>query len=112
MTECDLLIALGVRFDDRVTGRLAAFAPHAKVIHVDIDPAEIGKNRTPDVPIVGDVKRVLAEAQQGCSPKLAPRAAKQRTPPRARLVGADPRVEGGASATTAAPPTPRSSRST
>jgi acetolactate synthase-1/2/3 large subunit len=59
MSNCDLLIALGVRFDDRVTGRLAAFAPHAKVIHVDIDPAEIGKNRTPDVPIVGDVKRVL-----------------------------------------------------
>ncbi|MGD0499230.1 MAG: biosynthetic-type acetolactate synthase large subunit [Bryobacteraceae bacterium] len=59
MTGCDLLIALGVRFDDRVTGRLAAFAPHAKVIHVDIDPAEIGKNRAPDVPIVGDVKRVL-----------------------------------------------------
>jgi len=59
MTHCDVLIALGVRFDDRVTGRLAAFAPHAKVIHVDIDPAEIGKNRTADVPIVGDVKRVL-----------------------------------------------------
>jgi len=48
-----------VRFDDRVTGRLAAFAPHAKVIHVDIDPAEIGKNRVADLPIVGDVKRVL-----------------------------------------------------
>jgi len=61
MTNADLLIALGVRFDDRVTGRLAAFAPHAKVIHVDIDPAEIGKNRAPDVPIVGDVKRVLAK---------------------------------------------------
>ena len=61
LTGCDLLIALGVRFDDRVTGRLAAFAPHAKVIHVDIDPAEIGKNRAPDVPIVGDVKRVLAK---------------------------------------------------
>jgi acetolactate synthase-1/2/3 large subunit len=59
MSNADLLIALGVRFDDRVTGRLAAFAPHAKVIHVDIDPAEIGKNRTPDVPIVGDVKHVL-----------------------------------------------------
>ena len=57
--NCDLIIALGVRFDDRVTGRLAAFAPHAKVIHVDIDPAEIGKNRVPDVPIVGDVNRVL-----------------------------------------------------
>jgi len=60
LTNCDLLIALGVRFDDRVTGRLAAFAPHAKVVHIDIDPAEIGKNRAPDVPIVGDVKRALA----------------------------------------------------
>jgi acetolactate synthase I/II/III large subunit len=59
ITETDLLIALGTRFDDRVTGRLAAFAPHAKVIHVDIDPAEIGKNRAPELPIVGDVKRVL-----------------------------------------------------
>ncbi len=59
ITETDLLIALGTRFDDRVTGRLAAFAPHAKVIHVDIDPAEIGKNRAAELPIVGDVKRVL-----------------------------------------------------
>ncbi len=64
MTDTDLLIALGVRFDDRVTGRLAAFAPHAKVIHVDIDPAEIGKNRAADVPIVGDVKRVLEKLNQ------------------------------------------------
>jgi acetolactate synthase-1/2/3 large subunit len=61
LTNADLLIALGVRFDDRVTGRLAAFAPHAKVIHVDIDPAEVGKIRTPEVPIVGDVKRVLVK---------------------------------------------------
>jgi acetolactate synthase I/II/III large subunit len=60
MTHADLLIALGVRFDDRVTGRLAAFAPHAKVIHLDIDPAEIGKNRVADLPIVGDCKRVLS----------------------------------------------------
>jgi acetolactate synthase I/II/III large subunit len=59
MSNSDLIIALGVRFDDRVTGRLSAFAPHAKVIHVDIDPAEIGKNRHPDLPIVGDAKRVL-----------------------------------------------------
>jgi acetolactate synthase-1/2/3 large subunit len=59
MSNCDVMIALGVRFDDRVTGRISAFAPHARVIHVDIDPAEIGKNRTPDLPIVGDVKRVL-----------------------------------------------------
>lgn len=61
MTECDLLIALGVRFDDRVTGRLAAFAPHAKVIHVDVDPSEIGKNRAVDLPIVGDLKRVAGK---------------------------------------------------
>ncbi len=59
MTNTDLIIALGVRFDDRVTGRLSAFAPHARVVHVDIDPAEIGKNRTADLPIVGNVKRVL-----------------------------------------------------
>jgi acetolactate synthase-1/2/3 large subunit len=59
MTHADLLIALGVRFDDRVTGRLSSFAPHAKVIHVDIDPAEIGKNRVPELPIVGDARRVL-----------------------------------------------------
>jgi len=71
MTECDLLIALGVRFDDRVTGRLAAFAPHAKVIHVDIDPAEIGKNRAADLPIVGDVKRVLTKLNKNLQ-ELAP----------------------------------------
>jgi acetolactate synthase-1/2/3 large subunit len=59
LTHTDLLIALGVRFDDRVTGRLAAFAPHAKVIHVDIDPSEVGKNRIPDLPIVGDARRVI-----------------------------------------------------
>lgn len=59
MSGADLLIALGVRFDDRVTGRLAAFAPHAKIVHVDIDPAEIGKNRYADLPIVGNVKRVI-----------------------------------------------------
>ena len=78
MTHADLLIALGVRFDDRVTGRLSAFAPHAKVIHVDIDPAEIGKNRAADLPIVGDCKRVigrfnkfLAEMKEEMAPKTA-----------------------------------------
>ncbi len=59
LTQTDLILAVGVRFDDRVTGRLSAFAPHAKVIHIDIDPAEIGKNRIPDLPIVGDAKRTL-----------------------------------------------------
>ena len=61
LQECDLIVALGARFDDRVTGRLAAFAPKAKVVHADIDPAEIGKNRAPDVAIVGDLRTVLAE---------------------------------------------------
>jgi acetolactate synthase-1/2/3 large subunit len=59
--KCDLLVALGTRFDDRVTGDPASFAPDAKVIHVDVDPAEIGKVRTPEVPIVGDVRAVLAQ---------------------------------------------------
>ncbi len=58
--ECDLIIAIGARFDDRVTGKLSAFAPHAKVIHADVDPAEIGKNVAPLVPIVGDAKSVAA----------------------------------------------------
>ncbi|MGB6057915.1 MAG: acetolactate synthase large subunit [Microthrixaceae bacterium] len=61
MQRSDLLIALGSRFDDRVTGKLDGFAPEAKVIHVDIDPAELGKVRQPDVPIVGDCRLVIEE---------------------------------------------------
>lgn len=61
VSDCDLLIAVGARFDDRVTGKIDEFAPYAKIIHIDIDPAEIGKNVQIDVPIVGDVKRILAE---------------------------------------------------
>ena len=61
VSECDLLIAVGARFDDRVTGKLDEFASRARVIHIDIDPAEVGKNRVPDVPIVGDVKQVLVK---------------------------------------------------
>jgi len=57
--SADLLIALGMRFDDRVTGNVRTYAPHARIIHVDIDPSEIGKNVAVEVPIVGDVKRVL-----------------------------------------------------
>jgi acetolactate synthase-1/2/3 large subunit len=57
--ECDLLIAVGMRFDDRVTGKISGFAPNAKIIHIDIDPAEIGKNVRVDVPIVGDIKPIL-----------------------------------------------------
>jgi acetolactate synthase-1/2/3 large subunit len=61
MQKADLLIALGSRFDDRVTGKLSGFAPDAKIIHVDIDPAELGKVRRPDVPIVGDCRLVIEE---------------------------------------------------
>ncbi len=61
LQKSDLIISLGARFDDRVTGALDSFAPHAKVIHADIDPAEIGKNRHADVPIVGDCREVIAD---------------------------------------------------
>jgi acetolactate synthase-1/2/3 large subunit len=61
LQKADLLITLGARFDDRVTGQLSSFAPDAAVIHADIDPAEIGKNRLPEVPIVGDVGEVMAD---------------------------------------------------
>lgn len=64
VSECDLLVAVGARFDDRVTGRLDKFASKAKVIHIDIDPAEVGKNRAPEVPIVGDVRYVLQQLLQ------------------------------------------------
>jgi acetolactate synthase-1/2/3 large subunit len=59
LQKADLIVALGARFDDRVTGRLDSFAPHAKVVHADIDPAEISKNRYADVPIVGDAREVI-----------------------------------------------------
>ena len=61
VSECDLLIALGARFDDRVTGKLDEFACNAQVIHVDIDPAEIGKNRIPQIAIVGDIKEIIED---------------------------------------------------
>lgn len=68
--ECDLLIAVGVRFDDRVTGRLECFAKDAKIIHIDIDPAEIGKNVRVDIPIVGDVKKTLRTLCERLEPRL------------------------------------------
>jgi len=61
MQKADVIVALGARFDDRVTGQLASFAPTATIIHADIDPAEISKNRIADVPIVGDAKDVIAD---------------------------------------------------
>jgi acetolactate synthase-1/2/3 large subunit len=59
--ECDVLIAVGARFDDRVTGKVATFAPHAKIIHIDIDPASISKNVQVDIPVVGDARHILVE---------------------------------------------------
>jgi acetolactate synthase I/II/III large subunit len=61
LQKADLLVSLGARFDDRVTGKLATFAPEAKIVHADIDPAEISKNRVADVPIVGDCREVIAD---------------------------------------------------
>ena len=72
VTECDLLIAVGVRFDDRVTGKVEAFAPNADVIHIDIDPAEIGKNKRVDIPIVGDVRIVLRQMLQENETRTSP----------------------------------------
>ncbi|WP_248885112.1 biosynthetic-type acetolactate synthase large subunit [Igneacidithiobacillus siniensis] len=62
--HCDVLIALGARFDDRVTGNLSHFAPHAKIVHVDVDPASISKNVKVDVPVVGDLRAVLREMNE------------------------------------------------
>ena len=60
VAESDLLIAVGVRFDDRVTGKLATFAPHARVIHIDIDPANVGKNLAPTISLVADAREALS----------------------------------------------------
>jgi len=77
MQKADLLVALGSRFDDRVTGKLDGFAPDAKIIHVDIDPAELGKVRRPDVPIVGDCRLVIEELVAVLRRKMA----EGQTPP-------------------------------
>ena len=71
LQKADLLVTLGARFDDRVTGKLSTFAPGATVIHADIDPAEIGKNRHADVPIVGDVGEVMAELVSALREEMA-----------------------------------------
>lgn len=68
VTDCDLLIAIGMRFDDRATAKVSGFAPHAKIIHIDVDPAEIGKNVRVDVPIVGDAKTVLKSLNKMLTP--------------------------------------------
>jgi len=72
VSECDLLVAVGARFDDRVTGKLDAFASRARVVHIDIDPAEVGKNRAPEFPIVGDVRQVLQQLLQQAQAQSLP----------------------------------------
>jgi acetolactate synthase-1/2/3 large subunit len=83
MQKADLLIALGTRFDDRVTGKVGSFAPDAKTIHVDVDPAELGKIRRPDVPIVGDCRQVITELVR----VLADQEQPDRTEWRSRISG-------------------------
>jgi acetolactate synthase-1/2/3 large subunit len=87
MQESDLLIALGSRFDDRVTGKVPDFAPEAKIIHVDIDPAELGKVRRPDVPIVGDCRLVIEELVKAIDALGGAEAQPDRTPWRSRISG-------------------------
>jgi len=74
MQHADLLIALGARFDDRVTGRVGTFAPDARIIHIDVDPAELGKVRRPDVPIVGDCRQVVEELVEAIKALDTPQA--------------------------------------
>ena len=95
MNKCDVLVAVGARFDDRVTGKLSAFAPGATVVHLDIDSAEIGKLRHADIPVVGPLKHVLAE--------LAREVARQRADgrPRAGGVAARSSPTGGTSSRSA-----------
>ncbi len=69
VTAADVIIAIGMRFDDRATGKVSAFAPHARVVHIDIDPAEIGKNVRVDTPIVGDIRAVLQALNKLLEPK-------------------------------------------
>ncbi len=87
MQRSDLLIALGSRFDDRVTGKLDGFAPDAKIIHVDIDPAELGKVRRPDVPIVGDCRLVIEDLVEVLRKQGGAEAQPDRTEWRSTLSG-------------------------
>ena len=88
MQKADLLIALGARFDDRVTGKVSTFAPEAKIIHVDIDPAEQGKVRRPDVPIVGDCRLVIEELIKAIRAPARRRHGRRPTPARGRAASA------------------------
>ena len=107
MDEADLIVAIGARFDDRITGKLSEFAPRAKFIHIDIDPAEISKNVPAHIPIVGDAKNIVAAADRG-----VPRA-RPRPRPAGRVVGAHRALARPApAALRRLARTPRSSRST
>ncbi len=87
--SADLLIAIGMRFDDRVTGNVRTYAPYARIVHVDIDPAEIGKNVAVEVPIVGDAGRVLRALTPMVGGRRSGRAGRLPRPAR-RLEGASP----------------------
>ena len=106
MDEADLIVAIGARFDDRVTGKLSEFAPRAKFIHIDVDPAEISKNVPAHIPIVGDAQNIV--------PKLtAEYRALGRTPRASRAGGSASRAGRRSTRSgTRRPPTARSSRST
>ena len=97
--SADLLIALGMRFDDRVTGNVRTYAPYARIVHVDIDPAEIGKNVAVEVPIVGDAGRVL----RALLPMVEPTAPAERADYLAQLAEWKARVRGAAAGTARAP---------
>ena len=105
MDNADLIVAVGARFDDRITGKLDEFAPHAKIIHIDIDPAEISKNVGAHIPIVGDVKQGDPEAD----PRVP--GAADRPPSDRGLVEPDPRLAAGPSALTTRARAARSNRS-
>ena len=106
MDEADLICAIGARFDDRITGKLSEFAPRAKFIHIDVDPAEISKNVPAHIPIVGDAKNILAQAD-----RRVPRARRRPVAP-GGVVAAHRRLARASTrcATTTAR-APRSSRS-
>ena len=107
MDEADLIVAIGARFDDRITGKLSEFAPRAKFIHIDVDPAEISKNVPAHIPIVGDAKKHPAQAHRASTARSSPTRAPRR------LVAADPRLAGEVPAPLRGlRRTPRSSRST
>ncbi len=80
VSHCDLLIAIGARFDDRVTGKLSEFAPHAKILHIDVDPTSISKNVHVDIPIVGDVKLVLEQINKQIESKSFQKSKPDMTP--------------------------------